>query len=197
MRKVALRMARPPLALRFLPVAVMGAAHLAALVFAELGTTGAAELAGATELWLMPALLVSFLWAIPAVRSGIALWGTLALVFSWAGDVLLATPGGSGFLLGLGGFFLAHVAYLVLILRFLKRGRLPWVANRMVAIGAVFFLVFDSILGLSLFVPNFDFWQIDFVIMVAYLLGQTLIAGGAVRHALQGITPAKAPLPPE
>jgi uncharacterized membrane protein YhhN len=237
-------MTRPPLALRFLPVAVMGAAHLIALFIAELDIAGAQVMAGATKAWLMPALLVSSLWAIPTVRSRIALWGTLAIVFSWFGDVLLASPGDSGFLIGLGSFFLAHVAYLVLILRHLalKRRRwlvaspaaavavvwwggfvlllapyagsllIPialyglvlaamataaWLANRLVAIGAMFFLASDSILGLSMFVPNFDFWQIDVVIMLTYLLGQTLIAGGAVRHCLAGITWAKAPLPPE
>jgi len=238
-KKVAIRMARPPRALRFLPVAVIGLAHLIALFLAELGTAGAAEFAGATKVWLMPVLLVSFLWALPVVRSQIALWGTLAILFSWAGDVLLAAPGGNGFLLGLGSFFLAHVSYLVLILRFLKRRRVPWLAaifavwwvgfvlllapyagpllipislygvvlaamaavawtaNRWVAIGAVFFLASDSILGLSLFVPKFDFWQLNLVIMLTYLLGQALIAGGAVRHAVGGITRARPPLLPE
>ncbi len=225
MRNTVRSLSRPPLILRFLPLAVVGGAHLVALFLADLGVAGAGDLAGATKVWLMPALLVSFVWALPSVRSSLALWATLAIFFSWLGDVFLATPGESGFLVGLGCFFLAHVAYVFLILRSLKEKRLPWLtaifalwwasfvlilapfagsllipiavyglvlaavastawmANRLVAVGALFFLASDSILGLSMFIPGFTFWQMDFVIMLSYLLGQGLIAGGAIRRA--------------
>ena len=237
-------MSRPPLILRFLPLGVVGGAHLVALFVAALGVAGADDLAGATKVWLMPALLVSFVWSLPSVRSRLALWAMLAIFFSWLGDVFLASPGGNGFLVGLGCFFLAHVAYLVLILWSLKKRRLPWLtasfalwwagfvlllapyagpllipiagyelvlaavassawmANRLVAVGALLFLASDSILGASMFIPGFSFWQMDFVIMLTYLLGQALIAGGAIRHALtpapgsEGISRPLSPLSP-
>ncbi|AOX47978.1 lysoplasmalogenase [Pandoraea norimbergensis] len=49
-------------------------------------------------------------------------WLCAALVFSGAGDVLLALPGmAQGFVLGLGAFLLAHLAYFVLFWRVRRR----------------------------------------------------------------------------
>lgn len=51
-------------------------------------------------------------------------WLCAALIFSGAGDVLLALPAlAQGFVLGLGAFLLAHVAYFVLFWRVRRRWR--------------------------------------------------------------------------
>jgi uncharacterized membrane protein YhhN len=204
---------------RFVPFAIVGLAHLVGLF------TGLTVLSGLTKPLLMLALLGAFLTSVPRIRSRVALLGGLGIVLSWAGDVSLASPGDLGFLVGLGFFFGAHVAYLVLFLTALPIRRMrrlslifvPWWAifvallaphagvmlvpialygavlgavaaaalacNRWVGAGAVFFLASDSLLGLHLFVPGFEFWQVDFTIMLAYILGQGLIAWGAVVHA--------------
>ena len=212
------------LGLRFVPYAVVGVLHLVALF------TASASIIPFTKPLLMLSLLACFLWALPTLRSRIALFGGLGITFSWIGDVSLAAPGGTGFLVGLGFFFLAHVAYLVLFLTVIRGRRMPrrtrlvvlpvallwwgsFVAllaphagallvpiaiygavlggvaaasfgcNRFIVVGALFFLTSDSLLGLHMFMPGFDFWQIDFTIMLAYIVGQGLIAFGAVRHA--------------
>ncbi|KQV05131.1 lysoplasmalogenase [Leifsonia sp. Root112D2] len=104
----------------FLPYAVVGVIHLVALAL----TAGA--VATATIPLLMPALLLALLWSLPRLRTEIALLGTLAIVFSWLGDISLMNSGDLGFLSGLGFFLLAHVAYLVLYARRMRRRRLPW-----------------------------------------------------------------------
>lgn len=88
--------------------------------------TGLGALAAPTKAALMPALLLALLVGVPGVRSEVTLWAGLGVLLSWAGDVLLASPGDIGFLVGLGCFLLAHVSYLVLYLRPLKRRRVPW-----------------------------------------------------------------------
>lgn len=79
-----------------------------------------------TKAMLMPALLVALLVATPRIRSELTLWAGLAVVLAWAGDVLLASPGELGFLVGLVCFLLAHVSYLVLYLRPARTRRVPW-----------------------------------------------------------------------
>ena len=89
---------------------------------------GAAQLASLTKPLLMPILLFALIWstrgrrtsiglvlnrATRGRRSSIVALAAAGIVFSWIGDVLLSTPGGLGFLLGLGSFFVAHLAYLV------------------------------------------------------------------------------------
>lgn len=69
---------------------------------------------------LMPVLLAGLLFALPRVRSEIALLGTIAIALSWLGDVTLGSVGEFSFLIGLGFFLLAHVAYIVLFLRRMK-----------------------------------------------------------------------------
>lgn len=77
---------------------------------------------------LMPLLLAAFLFSLPRIRSELALLGSLGILFSWAGDVTLASPGDLGFLVGLGFFLLAHIAYIILFLRRLRMRRLRWAA---------------------------------------------------------------------
>lgn len=202
--------------MRFAPFVIVGVAHLYALFTAD------ESLAHLTKPLLMIALLLGFLWSLPTLRSRIALYGSLAIVFSWLGDVSLASPGDLGFLIGLGCFLIAHVFYLVLLSRAIplrRPSRWAWLfvvwwlafvlvlaahagsllapiavygailgtvaaaalgCNRWVATGALVFLASDSLLGLHLFLPGFDFLQVDFTIMLFYIVGQGLIAWGAV-----------------
>lgn len=213
--------------MRFLPYAVIGVVHLVTLF------TAWHDGSAVTKPLLMPALLLGFLLSFPHLRSRtgrrIAILGSAAIALSWIGDVSLGMPGGLGFLIGLGFFFLAHVAYLALFLNAIALRRLPprnwalvvlaalvWWAgflallaphagtllvpialygavlggvaatavacNRWVMVGALLFLISDSLLGLHLFLPGFEFWQVDFTIMVFYISGQGLIAWGAVMH---------------
>jgi len=212
----------------FLPFAVVGVVHLAILFFAI------EPLSVPTKALLMPALLVGFLVALPTRRSELALVGSAGIVLSWLGDLLLAAPGDLGFLVGLGFFLLAHVAYILLFTRSLRVRRIPllalvyapwWVAllialtphagalvipvavygavlalsaatalgaNRIVAVGALIFFVSDTVLGFKMFWPDFSLWQADFLIMLAYITGQGLIAFGAVRHAQRSVADAAA-----
>ncbi|MCC6855451.1 MAG: lysoplasmalogenase, partial [Microbacteriaceae bacterium] len=90
----------------FVPFLVVGVIHLAALFL------GMEPLSSPTKYFLMPALLVGFLIALPRRRTELALVGSAAIVLSWLGDVLLSAPGDLGFLIGLGFFLLAHLAYI-------------------------------------------------------------------------------------
>lgn len=51
--------------------------------------------------------------------------------------------------------------------------------NRAIAFGAALFVLSDSILSLTLFIPDFKFWQSDLAIMFCYTIGQGLIICGA------------------
>lgn len=203
----------------FLPYSVVGAVHLVAKLLDNVA------LDQFTKPLLMPLLLVGFLFALPRRRSEIALLGTLAIAFSWLGDVSLLYSGDLGFVTGLGFFLLAHVAYLLLIIRKLRMRRLGpfaliyvawWVAlvallaphlgNLLIPVavyglvlgavaafgttgsatliaGTALFLVSDTLLGVNRFLPGFELWQVDFIIMLTYIVGQGLIAYTAVRAA--------------
>ncbi|MGV8884026.1 MAG: lysoplasmalogenase [Microbacteriaceae bacterium] len=207
----------------FTPFLVVAVVHLSALL------AGNIVLDGATKPFLMPALLIGLLLALAALKPmpvRIAALAGAAIVFSWFGDVALASPGDAGFLLGLGGFFCAHVVYVVLFATSLRQRRMPrlawlyavwWAAfvallaphagallvplavygavlgavaslamacNRWIAVGGALFVVSDSLLGLHLFMPGFDFAQIDVTIMVAYLAAQGAIAFGVFLHCV-------------
>lgn len=56
-------------------------------------------------------------------------------------------------------------------------------SNRIVAIGALIFLLSDTLLAFKMFWPGFSLWQADFIIMFGYITGQGLIAWGTVRRA--------------
>ena len=207
----------------FVPFLVIGVIHLAALFL------GLEPLSSPTKFLLMPTLLLGFLSALPRRRTELALVGSVAIVLSWLGDVFLSSPGDLGFLIGLGFFLLAHLAYIAQFTRSLRLRRVPlialvyvpwWVvllvaltpyagalvvpvaiygavlavsaatalgANRTVAVGALIFFVSDTLLGFKLFWPGFSLWQADFLIMLAYITGQGLIALGAVRHAQRSV----------
>lgn len=130
----------------FVPYAVVGSLHLLALFM------GWSAVSTPTKWMLMPLLLVGLLVGLPKLRTGVALWGTLGILFSWAGDVLLGSPGDGGFLLGLGGFFVAHVMYLVLFLGPLRSRRLPTAALVYIVWWLILVLVLAPHLG-GLLIP--------------------------------------------
>lgn len=218
----------------FTPYVLVGVVHLAALL------ADATSLSTFTKPLLMPLLLAGLLFALPRWRSEVALLGSLGILFSWLGDTSLMYSGDLGFLLGLGFFLLAHVAYLVLFLRRLRKRRLRaivavyalwWVAlvvalapftgsllvpvalygvvlgamaafalscNRFVAVGGALFVASDTLLGLNKFLPGFELWQVDFLIMLAYIAAQGLIALGLVRWAWKkaGVDPRQSRVTP-
>lgn len=129
--------------LAFVPFVVVSAVHLTALTLGE-------DWASLTKILLMPALLLAVLVHLPRLRVLIAIGLAVAILFSWAGDVLLAMPGGLGFLLGLGGFLLAHLAYLVLFRWPLRRRGLSWWAFAYLAWWMALVLVLGPHLGVFL-----------------------------------------------
>ncbi len=209
-----------------MPFVVVATVHIASLA------VGAVWLSGPTKVMLMPTLLLALLVLLPARRTETTLWAVLALLLSWGGDVLLGRPGDTGFIVGLGFFIVAHLAYLVLFLRPLGDHRIPrlaalyilwWAAllvllaphlgmllvpvavyglvlgaaaaaalgsNRIVAVGALIFLLSDTILAFKLFYPGFLLWQQDAIIMLTYLAGQGLIIWGTVLHARANVAAA-------
>jgi uncharacterized membrane protein YhhN len=130
----------------FIPYAVVGVIHLGALF------TGADALSSATKWLLMPLLLAALLIGLPRLRSEIALWGGLGVLFSWAGDVLLSSPGDTGFVIGLGGFLVAHALYLVLFLRPLRTRTPPPLALFYIAWWVALILILAPHLG-GLLIP--------------------------------------------
>lgn len=203
----------------FTPYFVVSIVHLVAI------SVGPQALVEATKPLLMPALLVGLVLALPHRRSAILVWGGLALALSWLGDVSLSSPAEAGFLVGVGFFALAHLAYIGLYVRSLRMRRPPWATlalvawwvalvtllaphmgpllvpvavyglilgtaaalsfgtTRLIAMGALVFLVSDTLLGLDRFLPGFSFAGVDLLIMLTYCAGQGLIIAGAVAVA--------------
>jgi uncharacterized membrane protein YhhN len=62
-------------------------------------------------------------------------------------------------------------------------GALALHCNRWIAVGGAFFVISDSLLGLHNFLPGFELWPTDFLIMLSYLAAQGLIAFGVLRWA--------------
>ena len=112
----------------FVPYLLAVACHLGGLFLRDLGIAGAGDVASATKPLLMLTLLGGFLAATPRPRGRIAMWACAGIILSLAGDVLFAQPGDIGFILGLGSFLLAHVAYTILFLGPLKTTRMPRLA---------------------------------------------------------------------
>lgn len=104
----------------FTPYIIVTTVHLVAIA------AGPTALVAATKPLLMPALLVGLVLGLPVRRTAMLLWGGLALVFSWLGDVLLQNPGDLGFLIGMAAFGVAHLAYIALYLGPLRTRRVPW-----------------------------------------------------------------------
>jgi len=68
-----------------------------------------------TKPLLMPVLIAFFIFQTKDLTSSLKKWITLALVFSWAGDVLLMfeSTNSSFFIFGLVAFLIAHVFYIL------------------------------------------------------------------------------------
>ncbi len=115
-------MAKTSLSLRtfvfFIPYLIFSMVHLVALAVEN------DALSTFTKPLLMLSLLAALLFALPRWRTAVALLGSLALLFSWAGDVGIASPGELSFLVALGFFLIAHVFYIILFVRKLRMRRL-------------------------------------------------------------------------
>lgn len=129
----------------FAPYLLVGIVHLVALA------VGATAIADFTKPILMVLLFVAFLFLLPQVRGEVALLGSLGILLSWLGDTTLSSPGGVGFVVGLGFFLLAHLAYVVLFLR-TRRSRFRLLSIVYPAWWIVLVLLLDPHLG-SLLVP--------------------------------------------
>jgi uncharacterized membrane protein YhhN len=147
--------------------------HLAALA------TGLHEIAAPTKAALMPALLLALLVGVPALRSEITLWAGIGVLLSWAGDVLLGAPGEVGFLVGLVCFLLAHVSYLMLYLRPLRRRRVPW--------WGLVFAVWWAVLIVVL-VPHAGSLMIPLLLYGAVLCGAAAVSLGTTPVVAVGAT---------
>lgn len=112
---------RPSLWWAFAPYALLSLVHTGALA-------AGSDLAGPTKLWLMPLLALPVLLTASALRPRIVpILLLVALLSSWLGDGAgTFFPGGPELPLMLGFFGLAHLAYIVLFLRVLRRRRMPW-----------------------------------------------------------------------
>lgn len=157
----------------FTPYLVVTIVHLVAIA------AGPVELVAATKPLLMPALLVGLVLGLPERRSPLLLWGGLALVFSWLGDVLLQNPGDVGFLIGMGAFGLAHLAYLALYLGPLRTRRVPWWG---ILLGIAWWAGMVAVLALwlgSLLVPVAVYGLVLGAAAVCALATRPLLAVGA------------------
>ena len=95
----------------FAPYLAVAIVHLVTLV------AGADDAARLSKLLLMPALALAAVVVLRPLR-GAAAWLLLAaIVLSWGGDASLTLEGEWWFIVGLGSFLLAHLAYIALFLR--------------------------------------------------------------------------------
>ncbi len=184
---------------------------------------GSDALVQVTKPLLMPALAIAVVLARLGSRFtlGVGLL-LLAIGLSWLGDLALMAPGDLWFVVGLGSFLLAHIAYLVLFVRIggfgrprawaivyavwfvvflaviipglgslvvpvvlygLVLGAMAGAATRVsahVAAGAAVFVVSDTILALSRFLPAVVIPAHDVLTMLTYCVGQGVIAAGVL-----------------
>lgn len=103
------------------PYVILSIIHVVALAMQS-------PVAAPTKLMLMPLLAVPVLAAAPRLRPRITIALLLvALLFSWLGDGAgTFFPGGPELPLMMLFFGLAHIAYIVLFLRFTPVRRMPW-----------------------------------------------------------------------
>ncbi|QMU98514.1 lysoplasmalogenase [Microbacterium esteraromaticum] len=103
------------------PYVVLAIVHVSALA-------AQSSLAAPTKLTLMPLLALPVLAAAPRLRPRITIALLLAaLLFSWLGDGAgIFFPDGPELPLMLLFFGIAHIAYIVVFLRFTRIRRLPW-----------------------------------------------------------------------
>ncbi|WP_181149791.1 lysoplasmalogenase [Arthrobacter sp. MYb227] len=114
------------------------------------------------------AYLAFFVWALKLQARSIRVWA-LAYLPLLGLILFLVLPHA-------GSMQIPVIIYAVLILLTAAVGT---AGNRAVAFGAALFVISDAILSLTLFIPNFNFWQSDLGIMFCYTIGQGLIICGA------------------
>lgn len=184
---------------------------------------------------IVPALIGYLYSQIKPLGNGLQKWVFLALLFSWAGDVLLMfVPRNENFFLaGLGSFLLAHIFYIIFFHQVrIKEGIKPniiwlvivvayyaglivWLspylgdmklpvrvygivisfmlmlalhmlhiknkqAGQWMMLGALLFVISDSVLAINKFYKSFD--AAGIIIMLTYGLAQLLIVKGVVRY---------------
>lgn len=129
----------------FVPFIALSVIHVLLIAFGNDG------MVAATKPLLMPMLLLGFLSAAPMTHRLVVGLVVGGIVFSWAGDVLLQSPGDIGFLVGLGAFLVAHLFYITAFLK-LGTGKVKlWVWAYLIWYGALLALLIPG-LG-SLVVP--------------------------------------------
>ena len=184
---------------------------------------------------LMPLLIVGFLAEARSLISNLKKWMVLALLFSWAGDVLLLfeSMNANFFIFGLVAFLMAHIFYIILfdqirVKEKVRQSLLPllpiaiyyfllisllqpqlgemkkpvgiygliicimlsfaldlWRINDRrvsfyIIIGALFFIISDSVLAINKFYRSFEYAGI--VIMLTYGVAQLLITLGTAKY---------------
>lgn len=105
----------------FIPFVAIGILHLAGLISDQ------TWLSTATKPLILLSLAFALVWTVrsPSSRtlSRPVVMALVGLGLGWVGDVALMVEGQTWFLAGLGAFLLAHVAYIVLFVRYLGHGR--------------------------------------------------------------------------
>lgn len=114
------------------------------------------------------AYLALFVWGLKLRARNIRVWA-LAYLLLLGLILFLVLPHA-------GSMQIPVIIYAVLILLMAAMGT---AGNRAIAFGAALFVISDAILSLTLFIPDFTFWQSDLGIMFCYTIGQGLIICGA------------------
>jgi len=213
-------------ALWFVPYLVAAVVHVSSLALGE------APIAEPTKFMLMPLLIVALVATLRRRLQRADVLMLCALILCWVGDIFVSSADDSAFLIGLAGFFLAHVLYLVIFRLELVHDRIPRAAvalllwwpgmlwllhpylgfffvplavygfvialstaaalatNRFIAVGAVAFLISDTVLAYALFAPQRAWWNADAIIMFFYALAQLLIVLGFLREQVPTVNAA-------
>ncbi len=125
-----------------------------------------------TKPLLMPALLGLFVSSLDGLVHPLGTWVKRALVFSWAGDLLLMGDGDAFFVLGLLGFLAAQICYVIAFRPSAALGPLrsrPWLAIPYVLYGVGL---------LWALLPDLDALLIPVVIYAATLVAMAVLATG-------------------
>lgn len=182
-------------------------------------------LANATQWALMPLIANVVRLATSAPRARLVRLASVALGFSWLGDLLPDLVGGpAAFFALIGMFALAQATYVVAFWPYRAAGllRRPWVVgyvayaialvalcapgagplapavviyaalitgmavlatgvHRLAGVGALLFLISDSLIALEIFVPAWEVVGQSFWVMSTYAVAQFLIALGVLR----------------
>ena len=184
------------------------------------------ELRTITKPFLMPVLLGFFVASLGGLHHPLATWVKRALMFSWAGDVLLMGEGDLFFMAGIAGFLGAQICYIIAFRPFTVLGPLrtrPWLAlpyvgygiglvallapdlgallvpvmvyaaalvimavlatgvSPVTAVGAVLFLVSDSLIALTELSDRLPDGAGTWI-MPTYVVGQLLIVLGVLQN---------------